>query len=227
MNASNDDNLPALVDPTLVDAYIDPNRVKNTQYLGQYNKAERRRSVRRSYSVRVTEEMDAAIDRLVQDSRVGYNNDVGFLVGHSIYLLLEAYVDMGYPDTELGAELLHEKRVRTDAELARKRGLYIDSLHQYDDELEYARRNEDWQSIDDHLAILESYLEMAPTAAAKQRVFGAASSSFSLQQAVVYLDDLAREDDSIPKKVRKRAERWRSYLEDVKLDRYHIDLAIQ
>ncbi|KKN82286.1 hypothetical protein LCGC14_0310990 [marine sediment metagenome] len=221
------DNKPAVVPPTypLVDVTIDPQFAAISQFLGMLEESERKRTVKRSYSVNIPRDLDDGIDRIVHDTRCGYDHNLAVFILHAVWLLANAYNELGYPDVNIGAELVHEKRVREDAEQARKRNAYIDALHQYDDEMNLARRNGDWQSIDAHLNIVESYISNAPTAAARQRVLGASASSFSLQQAVIFLDERSRDDPDIPDVVRERVARWRAYLEDVSLEKYHISLA--
>ena len=207
-----------------VDVSIDPNFASVSQFLGILDESERRRSVKRSYSTWIPRDLDSAIDRIAHDSRCGYEHDVGRFVLHAIWLLANAYKELGYPDVALGGELLHEQRVRADAERARRRNAYIDALHQYDDELELAQRSADWESIDAHLAIIESYLEAAPTRAARSRVLNATAQSFSVHQAVLALDELCQARPDIPEAARERAARWRSYLADTGLDKHHVDL---
>jgi len=217
-------NLPVVVPPEfpLVDVSIDPNFAAISQFLGILDEAERRRAVKRSYSAWIPRELDTAIDRLVHDSRCGYEHDVGRFVLHAIWLLANAYKELGYPDALLGSELVHEHKVRSDAEQARKRSAYVDSIHQYDDELDLARRNGDWQSIDAHIAVVETYLQTAPTRTARERVLNATASSYSFRQAVLFVDQLSQVRKDVPKETSSRAARWRGYLEDLGLDKEHV-----
>ena len=207
-------DLPVLQQYPLAELVLAPDEVALTQYLGALEEAERKRAVKRTWSAWIPRELDSAIDRLAQDARCGYEHDVGRFVVHAIFLLAEAYQKMGYPDTALGAELTHERQLRSDAERARQRTVYIQAIHEFDTDLDYARRVGDWQSVDAHLRILETHLEGAPTVAARDRLLYAASQSFSLQQAVVWLDDVASMRSDVAPEVAERASRWRHYLED-------------
>lgn len=195
----------------LTEISIDPQFALTTQFMAEMADAERKSGVKRNYAVLITRKMDNLIDKIVQDSRCGYYHSIPLFVQHALYLLVDAYESMGYPDIELGAELLHERKVRNDAEAARKRTTYIDAIHDLEDELNYARLHGDWESLAMHLAVVESYLLTAPTPAARQRVLQASAGSFAFRQTVLFLDEL----DNLPDEIRHRIDRWRSYLEDV------------
>lgn len=212
-----DQSKPVVIPPEfpLVDARIDPQHAAVSQFLGILEETERKRAIKRTLSFWIPRDLDAAIDRIVHDSRCGYDHDIGRFILHAIYLLGDSYRALGYPDVSLGSELQHEYRLRHSAERARRRNAIVEALHQFDEELDYACRTGDWESVDAHLHTIERLLQEAPNKAAQQRVIGAVAQSATTQAAVMTLYRACQTQPSIPEETKHRAERWWQFFEDL------------
>lgn len=130
---------------------------------------------------------------------------------HAIWALLDGYARAGYFDPELNAELAYEKVIRGQAEWARRRQSLDEDFHKWDFTLDQACVRGDIETIDNHLKLLEGFINLALTEGEKQEVRQAAAKSQSIQKAVRLL---AEWPAVLPLEVSGRVERWRTALED-------------
>ncbi|KKL83039.1 hypothetical protein LCGC14_1978800 [marine sediment metagenome] len=202
------DNPPAL--PTSFPLQQITAEALDRQYAGLPTEAEAKRLTKKYFSI--PKELEALADLLVQDSRVLYRSFED-LARHALYELLKAYYDSGYPNSQLGAELEYEHGIRLQAYRAARRKVLTESMHQFDDELDAARRQGDWKYIVDHLGVVESWIKEAPTESVKHNIRASAVQSLAIQAAVVSLLDMA-EQEGVPKDVGLTAEAWREALEE-------------
>ena len=128
-----------------------------------------------------------------------------------MYALLAAYVGAGYPNAALGEELAYVRSLRSQAYRARRRAEIRDNFHQYDDELESAVRNGDWEYINKHLSWLEAVLKGAPSEGQRQEIRVALVQSLSLHRAI---NTQVRLEEHMPSEAVMQAERWRAAMEE-------------
>ena len=191
----------------LDDIKVDIDTILREQFLGLPSDAEAGRLVRRSFFLR--KELEPLINDLVQDPRTDYES-FDDLVRHSVYALLAAYVGAGYPNAALGEELAYVRSLRSQAYRARRRAEIRDNFHQYDDELEAAVKNGDWEYISKHLGWLEAVLKGAPSEGQRQEIRIALVQSLSLHRAI----NAQVRFPLLLSEVASQAERWRAAMED-------------
>ena len=194
---------------------LDPEYALVSQFMGMLEERERKRSIRRTFAFLIPRDLDAGIDRIIHDSRFQYNDDIGAFILHAIILLVENYKAMGYPNVELNAELRLERKLRREAEKARRRNAAVEALHQFDEEMDYACRHGDWESIAEHLAWLDELLKGTYTQAAKRRLVEAIVASATTLAAALTLHRICQARSDIPEEVQKHASAWMRSLSDL------------
>ena len=193
-------------------ARIDIGAAIGRQYIGLPTDAESRRLVRKFFYI--TREVEALIDRLVQDPRTDYGQFSDF-VRHAVHELLYAYYsELGYPDADIGKELDYEASIRSQSYRASRRADLREMIHRYDDELEEAITNIDWKYISEHLDMLDSWLKEAPTLQMEQAIGGLIFQTPGIKRAIEALEKWSvSEDRQLPKSVKEQAKRWEGWLE--------------
>lgn len=190
---------------------IDLNTAINQQYLGIPTDAEEGMMVKRNFRLR--RELDALIDRIVQDSNTQYRNSQDFY-HHAVLALVEALVSAGYPDASIQAELQFEAGIRRQAyEAGRLRNLQM-NIHIFEEGLDLARRDGDRDSILHYLETFERWLEEAPTDTMRRRIQRVIAASSAVHKAVELLNIWVEAGDIADQQQRDRATSWYAYLED-------------
>lgn len=161
-----------------------PDQDVRNQFLGIPTDAEARKLVRKTF--RIPKEVEAYMDNMVQDRRLGFES-FDHLVGQAVWCLLKAFTRMGYPDDGLDAELEYLRSIRAQSYRSSRRNEIREAFHRYDDELDAARRQGDWRHIISHLRLVDRWFKEAPSESVRQTLEQVASQSLSIQAAVKWL----------------------------------------
>ena len=180
------------------------------QYVGVTTTAEAKGTVKKSF--RMSRELEALADRLVQDKRTAYSA-FEELVLHAMYELLLAYKMAGYPNADLGRQLEFERNIRERSYRSQQRSDIGDSFHRFDEELDQAVRLGDWKFIADHLQFRDKLIEDSPSESHAQQIRILSAQSLSVRKALRALLNWLDAGEA-PQEIRGIVTRWTLALED-------------
>src|SRR3990167_9561031 len=115
--------------------------------------------VKRTFRIR--RELDALLDRLVQDPKTYYKSLQDY-VHHAVLALTDAFIKAGYPDMALRSEKEYEDSLRLQAhETARQRDM-ANIVHSFEEGIELARVDGDWKTLEHYLEMFSDWVREAP-----------------------------------------------------------------
>ena len=197
----------------LANINIDMDVALNQQYFGLPTDAEEGLMVRKTFRIR--RELDGLIDKLVQDPHTYYRSSQDFF-HHATLCLVDALCRLdAYKGSLLAAEKEYEAGIRLQAYEAERLRELQGTVHRFDEGLDLARQEGDWESILHYLEMFEEWVRKAPTVGMRSRILRAVVDSQALQRAVLAFHSWSETSPRTVEPVRELAERWYRRLEDV------------
>lgn len=149
------------------------------------------------------------VDRIVQDPLTEYQHMSDFY-RHAAFELLWAWDKGGYKCEGLSEIISFENAIHMRADRAGRRSELRVSLHKFDEEINIARKQRDWEYLIGHMVWVEELLADAPGQSARAEIQANIADSKAMQLAVkALLTWPGMEED-----VKMRAEKWRGMMED-------------
>jgi len=207
--------LPVPPEFPLADVHLDPDQVRDSQYLAIITEAERHASIVIPLRFRIPRWAESEINRIVHDARCQYGHSFEAFVTHAVALTLAAYSNLGYPDADLGERVRWFGELRKHADEERQREDIRETLHQGDSELAMMCRDGDWEGIDNRLHWYDDMLRKAPRGSVQNNFSDLIFQSQPIMAAVKILWEYVQSHPDAPPTVRKRANEWHRAYEDL------------